>query len=227
MRTLVSSEIAPLRASITAFVAGERTLTGMGALVYNETAACCTTMTALVAGERTLTGMGALVCSEMAAVCTSIIAFVTSEWAIAVRVQKVSRSLEQRIVGFVVTNRFVAINFAWSPTECIIIHGTVVRIFVANFELERCLDGAHNQILPRPQIAREFGFERLPNAARRQLLSRADGGADESRDRVRDRIVRNLTVQERRHGGVRGVNNVCDAAMQAGFIRIKTDRQTD
>ena len=55
---------------------------------------------------------------------------------------------------------------------------------------ERCLDGAENQILPRPQIAREFSLERLPNAARRQFLARADGGADELHDRGLEKLVR-------------------------------------
>ncbi len=51
-----------------------------------------------------------------------------------------------------------------------------------HFTRERCLDGAHNHILARPQIARELRLERMPNATSRQFFARADGGADESRD---------------------------------------------
>ncbi len=110
MRALVFSEMITLCKPIFALVAGVWTLTGMSTLVTSETVACCTSITALVAGERTLTGMSTLVSSEMAPLRASIIAFVTIERAIAVR--KVSRVLVQRIVGFVVMNRFIAINCA-------------------------------------------------------------------------------------------------------------------
>ena len=61
----------------------------------------------------------------------------------------------------------------------ITIDGSVIRQAI-----ERGLDGARNQIPPRPQIARELGLERLPTAACRQLrlLAGGDGGADELRD---------------------------------------------
>ena len=39
-------------------------------------------------------------------------------------------------------------------------------VFIAHFVLERCLDGAYNQVLPRSEIACEFSLERLPNIAR-------------------------------------------------------------
>jgi hypothetical protein len=52
-------------------------------------------------------------------------------------------------------------------------------LFNGHLLLERRLDGAQNQILPASEIARKFGLECLPNAARRQLLPRADGSANE------------------------------------------------
>jgi hypothetical protein len=63
-------------------------------------------------------------------------------------------------------------------------------IITTHFVLERGLDGAYDVILPRLEIAREFGLERLPNAACRQLLSRADGGANTLRDCGLENLVR-------------------------------------
>ena len=73
-------------------------------------------------------------------------------------------------------------------------HITAGDFFIAHFILECGLDGARNQILARPEIAREFSLERLPNSACRQLLARADGGANASRDRSLDVLIRNRRV---------------------------------
>ncbi len=72
---------------------------------------------------------------------------------------------------------------------------------IAQRFLERCLDGAQNQVFARPQIAREISLERAPNAARRQLCPRADGGADELRDGALDYVVGNRAVSGRAPGG--------------------------
>jgi hypothetical protein len=72
------------------------------------------------------------------------------------------------------------------------------RLVVENFLLERRLHGAQNQILPRRQIARKYSLEGLPNAARRQLFARADGGADEARHGSLEKFARNLDMDGRR-----------------------------
>ena len=76
-------------------------------------------------------------------------------------------------------------------TKCCIFHITLGGLFKAYFLLERCLDRAQNKILHCPQIACKFRLERLPNAASRQYLPRADGGADVSRDCGSKNIARN------------------------------------
>ncbi len=60
---------------------------------------------------------------------------------------------------------------------------------MARFLLERCVDDAQNQISGRPEIARKFSLECLPNAARRQFFVRTDRGADESRDSSLDNFA--------------------------------------
>ncbi len=148
--------------------------------------------------------MKTLVRSEIAFCCEPIIAYVAGVWTLigtsklghgAGRLRS-SRSLGQ-CVAFL--NRFIrgALHIGKLATlgaECRVVRITVGGLFNVHFLLERSLDGAKNQILARPQIACEFSQERQPNAESRQILARADGGADESRDRSIENLVRQCGV---------------------------------
>jgi hypothetical protein len=82
---------------------------------------------------------------------------------------------------------------------------------VVDFTLERFLDGAQNHVLLRPEIARELSLERLPNPARRQFLSCADGGTDEFFDRGMESLVGHRGMGGRRrtrHVGAAGGQRV-------------------
>ena len=66
MPTLVNSEATTCTAAKIAFVAGERTLTGMRTLVHIESAAFCTSIIAFVARERAFSGVNPFGCDMTA-----------------------------------------------------------------------------------------------------------------------------------------------------------------
>ena len=87
---------------------------------------------------------------------------------------------------------------------------TAKAILVGDFTLERFLDGAQNHVLLRLEIARKLYLQRLPNAARRQFLSCADGGTDEFFDRGTESLVghRGMGGRRTRHVGAAGGQRV-------------------
>jgi hypothetical protein len=149
--------------------------------------------------------MHALVHNEMAFRCTSIIAFVARVWTFNTTQYTTHTSAGGSWHSSTDGHRISVMHLL---TRCILDSGQFSTLgigyflvsiargysFTAHFLCQRSLDGAQNQILPRPQIARELGLERQTNAARRQLLARADGGADESGDSRVENIARNRGV---------------------------------
>ena len=181
---------------IFAFVAGVRTLAGMHTLVHSKTTAGRTPIVALIAGEWTLARMNALVLNESAAIWTSILALVTCIWPECIARADCWPILGQCILSM---NRFICYALHFGQLAALEIGRFTLQIkvdgfFMEHLQLERCLDGAHNHILPRPQIAREFSLERQPNAARGQLFACADSGANAFRDGGLESLVRNLEV---------------------------------
>ncbi len=202
MNTRVFLEPTPRGTSISAFIAGKRTLASMNAFVHNDVAAVFTSIFAFVAGERTLAGMRTYVSSESASARTSIVAFVAGKRSlILAHVQSAGRSRQtcllgrdalivNQLTGFIINSGQFAALYTWFS----FIHITADRLLIAHFAGERGLDGAQNQILLSPQVAREFSFEHLSNAARRELLPRENGSADETRDSSLESCARNCMV---------------------------------
>ena len=198
MSAFVNDESTTLCTPIIALIAGKRTLTGMRAFVHSEMPVSSESAIAFVAGVRTLTGMSTRVYSEITISRTSIIAFAAGERALFCTCELVYgdaasgcfRSpcwLEQGPIAVAISQHICCVaHFKQFAAFCM--RHDSIRVaaggcVIARFLLEHCLNGAQNQILVRPQIASKFSLERLPNAARRQLLASADGGADESCDR--------------------------------------------
>ncbi len=200
VRAFVYNEIATLRRSIIAFVTGEWTLARMHAFVCSESTVCGTSIIAFITCEWTLARMHARVFNEMAACRTPMLTFVAREWtlthkralicshsAVCDRLRS-PRSLWRRIAVWRMrfmpqTGQLATLGFLFHVTHTVVV--------VASLFLKRCLNGTQNQVLARPEIAREFSLERLPNSACRQLLACADGGADQSCHRSLQNATRN------------------------------------